>query len=205
MVTPSPFTFVIYDSIASGLNGGEFLSANRPAVILRKSKRRLPVIFIFFLYRLVQVLGAPLIVLYLVCRGARNPEWRRSIPARFGGLPFRVTAPRGVWLHAASVGEVLSAVSLLKALQTKLPDTPLYVSVTTVAGHGLAPQKLTGFCDGIFYTPLDFPFAVRRVLRAIKPSLLLVMETEIWPNLWREARRSGAGLLIDNGRISPQP
>lgn len=150
----------------------------------------------------MQVVGSPLIVLYLLWRGAKNRDWLRSIPGRFGGLPFRVTAPGGVWLHAVSVGEVLSAGPLLRALREKLPDTPLYVSVTTVTGHALAEQKLTGLCDGIFYTPLDYAFAVRRILRAIQPSLLLVMETEIWPNLWRETKRSGAGLLIVNARIS---
>lgn len=150
----------------------------------------------------MQVVGSPLIVLYLLWRGAKNRDWLRSIPGRFGGLPFRVTAPGGIWLHAVSVGEVISAATLLRALREKLPDTPLYVSVTTVSGHALAIDKLTGHCDGIFYTPLDFAFAVRRILRAMQPSLLLVMETEIWPNLWREAKLSGAGLLIVNARIS---
>ncbi len=113
-----------------------------------------------------------------------------------------MTGPGGIWLHAVSVGEVISAATLLRALREKLPDTPLYVSVTTVTGHALAIEKLTGHCDGIFYTPLDFAFAVRRILRAMQPSLLLVMETEIWPNLWRETKLSGAGLLIVNARIS---
>ena len=113
-----------------------------------------------------------------------------------------MTGPGGIWLHAVSVGEVISAATLLQALREKLPDTPLYVSVTTVTGHALAQTKLTGLCDGIFYTPLDFAFAVRRILRAMQPSLLLVMETEIWPNLWRETKLSGAGLLIVNARIS---
>lgn len=113
-----------------------------------------------------------------------------------------MTAPGGIWLHAVSVGEVLSAATLLRSLHAQLPDTPLYVSVSTVTGHSLAVEKLAGLCDGVFYTPLDLCFAVRRVLRAIQPSLLIVMETEIWPNLWRETKRSGAGLLVVNARIS---
>ncbi|MFN0106842.1 MAG: tetraacyldisaccharide 4'-kinase [Bryobacteraceae bacterium] len=159
-------------------------------------------LLIFFIYRLLQVVGSPLIVLYLLWRGAKNPDWLRSIPGRFGGLPFKVTAPGGIWLHAVSVGEVMSAGTLLGALRERLPDTPLYVSVTTVTGHALALEKLTDLCDGVFYTPLDYCFAVRRILRAIQPTLLIVMETEIWPNLWRETKRSGAGLLIVNARIS---
>lgn len=150
----------------------------------------------------MQVVGSPLILLYLLWRGAKNRDWLRSIPGRFGGLPFRVTGPGGIWLHAVSVGEVISAATLLRALRERLPDTPLYVSVTTVTGHALALEKLSGICDGVFYTPLDFVFAVRRILRAMQPSLLLVMETEIWPNLWRETKCSGAGLLVINARIS---
>jgi len=150
----------------------------------------------------LQVVGSPLIVLYLLWRGAKNRDWLRSIPGRFGGLPFQVTGPGGIWLHAVSVGEVISAATLLRALREKLPDTPLYVSVSTVTGHALAVDKLAGLCDGVFYTPLDFAFAVRRILRAMQPSLLLVMETEIWPNLWRETKLTGAGLLVVNARIS---
>jgi tetraacyldisaccharide 4'-kinase len=113
-----------------------------------------------------------------------------------------VTAPGGIWLHAVSVGEVLSAATLLAALRQQLPDTPLYVSVTTTTGHSLALQKLPTLADGIFYTPLDYCFAVRRILRALQPSLVIILETEIWPNLWRESKRFGAGLLIVNARIS---
>ncbi|MBM3754993.1 MAG: tetraacyldisaccharide 4'-kinase [Acidobacteria bacterium] len=159
-------------------------------------------VFIFVLYRLVQILGFPLILLYLLWRGLKNRHWMRSINGRFGGLPFQVTATGGIWLHAVSVGEVLSAATLIRALREKLPDTPIYVSVTTITGHALAVDKLTALTDGVFYTPLDFCFAVRRVLRAIRPSILVVMETEIWPNLWRETKRTGAGLLVINARIS---
>ena len=66
----------------------------------------------------------------------------------------------------------------------------------------MAERKLARLAAGIFYAPVDYRFAVRRVLRALKPSLVVVMETEIWPNLYRDARRSGAGLLVVNGRIS---
>lgn len=124
------------------------------------------------------------------------------MPARFGGLPFAVTAPGGVWLHAVSVGEVMSAPGLLRGLRERLPDTPLYVSVSTVAGHALAQERLKDIADGVFYAPIDACFAVRRVLRAMKPGLVVILETEIWPNLWRETKRSGSRLLVLNARIS---
>ena len=110
--------------------------------------------------------------------------------------------PGAIWLHAVSVGEAITATGLLQRLRQQMPHTPIYVSCTTLAGRAMAEQKLAGLAAGIFYAPVDYRFAVRRVLRALKPSLVIVMETEIWPNLYRDSRRSGAGLLVINGRIS---
>jgi tetraacyldisaccharide 4'-kinase len=105
-------------------------------------------------------------------------------------------------LHAVSVGEVLSAVRLLERLREEYPARPLYVSSTTLAGRALAEEKLRGLADAVFYAPIDYCFAVRRVLREIRPSVVMVLETEIWPNLYREAKRCGAGLVVVNGRVS---
>ena len=66
----------------------------------------------------------------------------------------------------------------------------------------MAGEKLKGLADGVFYTPLDYCFAVRRVFRRLQPGILVVMETEIWPNMWREAKRFGCGLVVVNARIS---
>jgi 3-deoxy-D-manno-octulosonic-acid transferase len=151
---------------------------------------------IYLLYRLAQFVGFPALFVFLMVR------YGRTLPERFGGLPFPVVAPGGIWLHAVSVGEVLSAVDLVKALREKYPDTPIYVSTTTATGRQMAEQKLAAFTDGIFYTPVDLFFAVRRVLRALRPTLVVILETEIWPHLWRETRRSGARLVVVNGRIS---
>jgi tetraacyldisaccharide 4'-kinase len=76
------------------------------------------------------------------------------------------------------------------------------VSVGTVAGRGVAEEKLRGLADRVFFAPIDYAFAVRRVLRRIRPSLVVILETEIWPVLYREAKRAGASLLVVNGRIS---
>ncbi len=151
---------------------------------------------IFLLYRLAQLVGFPALFVYLMVR------YGKTLPERFGGLPFPVTAPGGIWLHAVSVGEVLSAFELVRALRGEYPDTPIYISTTTTTGRRMAEEKLAGWTDGVFYTPLDFCFAVRRVLRALRPTLVVILETEIWPNLWRETRRSGARLIVANGRIS---
>ena len=91
---------------------------------------------------------------------------------------------------------------LLRQLRAERPSVQLFVSTTTLAGRATAEQKLAQLADGVFYAPLDYRSTVRRVLRQLRPSLVVVFETEIWPNLYREAKRSGASLLIVNGRIS---
>lgn len=134
----------------------------------------------------------------------RNRAYLRALGERFGRLPSTMyrTEPGAIWLHAVSVGEAITAIALLKRIRAEMPYAPLYVSVTTLAGRAMAEEKLAGLADGVFYAPLDYRFAVRRVLRRLKPSVVVVMETEIWPNLWRDARLSGARLIVVNGRIS---
>ena len=105
-------------------------------------------------------------------------------------------------MHAVSVGEVLACVELLRGLRSALPRTAVFVSTSTLAGRAMAGEKLAGLAHGVFYAPVDCVFAVRRVLRTLRPSVVAIAETEIWPNLIREVKRTGAGLTIFNGRIS---
>jgi len=149
-------------------------------------------------------LASPLLVFYFVYRCARAPGYRWRFWERWGGLPasFQATAPGAIWLHAISVGEVISAVGLLRELRERDSTIPLYVSVGTVGGRAVADERLAGVATGIFYAPIDYPFAVRRVLRRIKPAAVVILETEIWPVLYREVKRSGASLVVMNGRIS---
>jgi 3-deoxy-D-manno-octulosonic-acid transferase len=159
---------------------------------------------IYLLYRILQAFGLPILILYFLCRGVRNRGYWRSLPQRFGFLPrsFKQTGPGAIWLHAVSVGEILASVELLRRLRAQFPSSRLFVSTTTLAGHAAAQSKLQGLADGIFYAPIDYVFAVRRVLRKLKPSVVAVMETEIWPNLFRETKRSSVALAVVNGRIS---
>ena len=158
---------------------------------------------IYLVYRLLQALGSPVVLVYFLVRGLRQRAYFGSLRQRCGFLPasFRQTVPGAVWLHAVSVGEVIAAVELVRQLRLSLPRSPVFVSVSTLAGYQTANQKLSGLAS-VFYAPLDYVFAVRRVLRALRPSLVVVMETEIWPNMFREAKRAAAGLLLINGRIS---
>ena len=159
---------------------------------------------IHILYRALGIVALPFILVYFLWRGLRNRAYFRHLPERLGFLPgdFSQTAPGAIWLHAVSVGEVLTAVQLVARLRQAAPYARLFVSTTTLAGRATADDKLKGLADGVFYLPFDFCFAVRRVLRTLRPAVVVVMETEIWPNLYYESKRAGCGLLVLNGRIS---
>ncbi|HXG33258.1 MAG TPA: tetraacyldisaccharide 4'-kinase [Bryobacteraceae bacterium] len=159
---------------------------------------------IYLLYRILQWFALPAIVAYFLRRVLKDRRYLTGFPERLGFLPshWKHDAGGAVWLHAVSVGEVLALVGLVSCLRRRLAGVPLFVSVSTLAGRAVAEQRLAPQVEGIFFAPLDYCFAVRRVLRAIRPSLVVVVETEIWPNLYREARRAGCGLLLVNARIS---
>jgi tetraacyldisaccharide 4'-kinase len=159
---------------------------------------------VLVIYRLLEILASPLIVVYLLLRGLKDRRYLRSLAERLGFLPrsYRQTGQAAIWLHAVSVGEVLAAGSLVRELRARLIEAPLFISAGTLAGKAAAEDKFGALADGVFYAPIDYCFAVRRVLRTIRPRVLVVLETEIWPNLYREAKRAGCGLLIVNGRIS---
>jgi 3-deoxy-D-manno-octulosonic-acid transferase len=148
------------------------------------------------------------VALYLLYRGIQRRVYFAGLAERLGfikRLPsasFDSTNSGAIWFHAVSVGEVLSAVELIRRLRLDRPDTPVFVSTATLAGRALAEQRLSGLANGVFFAPLDYRSVVRRVLRRLRPAAVVILETEIWPNLYRESKRAGASLLIVNGRIS---
>jgi tetraacyldisaccharide 4'-kinase len=150
------------------------------------------------------MLAIPIVSVYFLCRSLRTPAYFSTLRERFGSLPdsFNQTASGAIWLHAVSVGEVLSLLELVRRLRLEIPSAPIFLSVGTLAGKAIADQKLASRVDGVFYAPLDFVFVIRRVLRRVRPAVLVVAETEIWPNLFREVKRAGCGLIVVNGRIS---
>jgi len=159
---------------------------------------------IYFLYRILQALALPAVFAYFLFRCMRNFAYFTSLGQRLGFLPasYRQTAPGAIWLHAVSVGEVIAVTELARRLRAVFPRAPLFLSVGTLAGYATAREKLAGIVTGVFYAPIDQVFAVRNVLRALQPVIVVILETEIWPNLFREAKRAGCGLVIVNGRIS---
>jgi 3-deoxy-D-manno-octulosonic-acid transferase len=125
-----------------------------------------------------------------------------GLPERLAlSLPNPAAASRSLWLHAVSVGEVLSLQKLVQEVKARHPEWAVYFSVLTNAGMRIARKKMTA-CDRIFYIPFDFGWAVRRFFRLLKPDLLVLAESELWPNLLGQARRRATGVLVINGRVS---
>lgn len=156
-----------------------------------------------FLYNIVWFLLLPLVLAVFACRG----KYRRRLPTRFGwGLRQRWAEARTghptVWIHALSVGEVTSAVPLVRALRSHYPEVNLVVSVTTATGRLVADRHLRGVVDQIIDGPVDLLPVVNHFIRTIAPDLYILVETDFWPNLLHALKRRGIPTLLVNGRIS---
>jgi 3-deoxy-D-manno-octulosonic-acid transferase len=152
------------------------------------------------LYLLASYLLTPLLLLHLVWRGLRNRAFLQRWGERFGWYKHPVP-PGGIVLHAASVGEVNAAAPLIRALARQYSSLPITVTSFTPAGSDRIQTLLT---HNVFhvYLPLDLPGAVKRFFRYVRPCLVIIMETEIWPNLYFAAAQSGIPILLANARIS---
>ncbi len=114
---------------------------------------------------------------------------------------FRQDGPGAIWVHAVSVGETLAVAGLVKQLQRRYPDRKIFLSSVTAAGREAGTMKLPGIA-GQFYLPFDWKWAVRRALQQIRPSVLVIVETELWPNLLKAVRESGCQIILVNARVS---
>lgn len=153
-----------------------------------------------FLYTLAMYLVTPIIVLRLLARGVRYRDYHRRWRERFGF--FSMPGVTGsLWVHAVSVGEVNAAEPLIKALRKDYPQAPLVVTTVTPTGSERVRQL---FGDSVFhvYLPYDLPFAVTRFLRRVRPRLAVIVETEIWPNLYFACHKRGIPMMIANARLS---
>jgi 3-deoxy-D-manno-octulosonic-acid transferase len=161
---------------------------------------------VYFIYSLLMGIVALLLTPYWIVQGLRHGKYFSNLGQRLGfSFPtlskLTENCTGAIWIHAVSVGEALSGITLAKRLKQAYPDRPLVISTTTLTGQALARERMP-FADAIFYFPLDWTFCVRRVLRAVRPSIIVILETEIWPNFLREARRSGVPVVFVSGRIS---
>jgi 3-deoxy-D-manno-octulosonic-acid transferase len=160
----------------------------------------------YWFYSALTVAGMLLLLPYFLVQGLRRGKYLDNIRERLGRLPAEVSssdpnAPGAIWIHAVSVGEALAALPLARRLKQRYPEHRLVVSTTTATGQRLAGKRMD-FADEVFYFPLDWAGPVRRVLRAVRPALVVILETEIWPNFLREAQRAGVPVVFVNGRIS---
>jgi 3-deoxy-D-manno-octulosonic-acid transferase len=140
---------------------------------------------------------------YLLYQAIRYRKYIASLTQRMGYLPvsFNLDGDESIWIHAVSVGEVLTARALLPQLRQRYPRLRIFVSTTTMAGQQVARANLP-YVDEVFYLPFDLGFIVNRTLALVRPRLFIMMETEIWPNLLRACHRSGVKTVLVNGRIS---
>jgi 3-deoxy-D-manno-octulosonic-acid transferase len=158
------------------------------------------------MYALYSVLIVAFFVLvspYLLYQAVRYRKYVRSLPQRMGYLPlsFNLDGDESIWIHAVSVGEVLTARALLPELRERYPRLRIFLSTTTMTGQQVARTNLQ-YVDEVFYFPFDLRFIVNRTLKLVKPRLFIMMETEIWPNLLRACHRGGVRTVLVNGRIS---
>jgi len=156
----------------------------------------------YLLYSAALAAVAALSFPYFLVLGLRHGKYLRNFNSRWGrvGLPDDLQVEGAIWLHAVSVGEVLACPRLIAELRERMPGRKILISTTTETGFAAAQKRLAA--DGFFYCPFDFAFAVRRVLKRIRPAMLVVAETELWPNLFHEARKFGAKVALVNARVS---
>jgi 3-deoxy-D-manno-octulosonic-acid transferase len=163
---------------------------------------------ILFFYNVALIValaaGAP----WWLWKMAATKKYREGLLERLGRVPLRLRRTLAevgrerpvVWLHAVSVGEVLAASRLVKTLDAALPGTFIAISTTTRTGQALARERFGA--ERVFYCPLDLPWAVRAYLNALRPRLLVLVETEFWPNLLSGCFRRGIPVAVVNARIS---
>jgi 3-deoxy-D-manno-octulosonic-acid transferase len=154
------------------------------------------------LYTLALYLLTPLVLLRLAARGVRTRAYWRRWPERFGRFSYPRDKP-SIWLHAVSVGEVQAAAPLVEALRVRLPEVPLVVTTTTPTGSERV-HALFGADVFHVYAPYDLPGAVGRFLRHISPCIAVILERELWPNLFAACYRASVPIVLVNARVSPR-
>jgi 3-deoxy-D-manno-octulosonic-acid transferase len=140
---------------------------------------------------------------YWLLQMLRHGKYRAGLRQRFGAVPPALAAGRAhptIWVHAVSVGEVVAASAVVEELRQNFPTHRVLISTTTSTGQKLAARRFGA--ENVFYFPLDFAFAIRPYLAALRPQLVVVAETEFWPNFLRLAKRSAARIAVINCRIS---
>ena len=157
----------------------------------------------YLLYSVATLIALLALSPYFVYQALRHKKYVGNLGQRLGILPvaLNLDSEPSIWIHAVSVGEVLSTRPVIEELRKRYPSLRLFLSTTTRSGQQLARRSITDV-DGIFYFPFDWPFTVRRTLAIIQPKLFVMVENEIWPTMLRECKRRGVRTIVINGRIS---
>ncbi|EIJ73493.1 3-deoxy-D-manno-octulosonic acid transferase [Haemophilus parahaemolyticus] len=157
-----------------------------------------------FWYTLLSYCIQPLILLFMWKKSLKQPNYRKRLSERYGIYPhFTKPTPNGIIVHAASVGEVIAATPLIKAIQVRYPKLP--ITITTVTPTGSARVK-DAFGESVshFYLPYDLPDAINRFIDFVQPKLMIVIETELWPNLIARFHQRNIPFIVANARLSPR-
>ena len=151
-------------------------------------------------YNLLLLLALPFVWLRLIARVRSEPAYAERRGERWGRVPESVGRDV-VWFHTVSAGEAIGAAPTIRALRARMPEQRFLVTTTTPAGSEQVIERLGDIVDHC-YAPYDFPWAVARFLRRVEPRALVLMETELWPNIIRGAKRRGAVTSLVNARLS---
>lgn len=161
--------------------------------------------FLFGIYRAMILLLLPPLSLYLLWRLIGRPAYRAGVMQRLGRYPRDFFKPlqgrRVIWVHAVSVGEVISSELFIQSLRRRYPEAGIVFSTTTPTGQAAARQRLKGI-DQLIYFPFDLPWVTRSVVDRVSPALFIFLETELWPNFLRTLSEKKTPSLLINGRIS---
>jgi len=161
--------------------------------------------FLFGIYQAMVLLLLPPLSLYLLWRLIGRPAYRAGVMQRLGRYPRDFFKPmegkRVIWVHAVSVGEVISAELFIQTLRQRFPDAGILFSTTTPTGQTAARQRLKGI-DQLIYFPFDLPWVTRSIVDKISPALFIFLETELWPNFLRTLSKKRIPSILVNGRIS---
>jgi 3-deoxy-D-manno-octulosonic-acid transferase len=158
----------------------------------------------FWLYNVLWLLALPVVLGYLIVRRLFFGKYRQSLGPRLGfGIRGQVKprSPKVIWVQALSVGEVLSAISLIRTLREHLPDYDVVVTTTTESGQSIARLELTPLNCHFFYLPLDFWPVVRRMVNGVGASIFVLVETDLWPNLFWCLAGKRTPIVLVNGRL----
>ncbi len=155
-----------------------------------------------WLYRLILLIAPPFILIRLWLRSRKNPAYAQRLIERTGKLSNKPKAG-GLWVHAVSVGESIAAAPLIEALLLQYPDQSLTVTCTTPTGSEYL-QKTFGKRITHSYLPYDYSFFVKRFLRQVQPKVLIILETELWPNLLLACQATDVKTAVVNLRLSDQ-